>query len=113
MQFARLYEVLGEGTQDTALVMTAGLSWLVGSSKLQQAYLPAADRSPVAMQVKKGDVIRIDAETKMISAVNVSDQEWEQRRSSWQAPPYKATRGTLYKYLKNVSSASTGCVTDT
>ena len=64
------------------------------------------------MQVKEGDVIRIDAETKTISAVNVSDQEWEQRRSSWQAPPYKATRGTLYKYLKNVSSASTGCVTD-
>ena len=30
----------------------------------------------------------------------------------WKAPPYKATRGTLYKYIKNVKSASEGCVTD-
>jgi dihydroxy-acid dehydratase len=27
-------------------------------------------------------------------------------------PPYKATRGTLYKYIKNVKPASEGCVTD-
>ena len=30
----------------------------------------------------------------------------------WTMPPYKATRGTLYKYIKNVKSASEGCVTD-
>ncbi len=42
----------------------------------------------------------------------------QRRRSSpsaartWKAPPYKATRGTLYKYIKNVKSASEGCVTD-
>ena len=29
-----------------------------------------------------------------------------------EAPPYKETRGTLYKYIKNVSDASHGCVTD-
>ena len=34
------------------------------------------------------------------------------RRRSWAAPPYKARRGTLYKYIKNVKSASEGCVTD-
>lgn len=28
------------------------------------------------------------------------------------APPFKATRGTLYKYIKSVKSASEGCVTD-
>ena len=94
------------------MVTTVGLSSPIGSSKPQQAHVPAAHLSPVVMQVKEGDVIRIDAETKTISAVNVSDQEWEQRRSSWQAPPYKATRGTLYKYIKNVTSASSGCVTD-
>ena len=27
-------------------------------------------------------------------------------------PPYKATRGTLSKYIKIVKSASEGCVTD-
>jgi dihydroxy-acid dehydratase len=32
--------------------------------------------------------------------------------AGWKAPPLKATRGALYKYIKCVSSASTGCVTD-
>ena len=45
-------------------------------------------------------------------SVDVSDEEMEQRRSGWVMPPYKATRGTLYKYIKNVKDASQGCVTD-
>jgi len=28
------------------------------------------------------------------------------------APPLKVTRGTLFKYIKNVRPASEGCVTD-
>jgi dihydroxy-acid dehydratase len=44
--------------------------------------------------------------------VEVEPAELERRRSQWTAPPYKATRGTLYKYIKNVKSASMGCVTD-
>jgi len=27
-------------------------------------------------------------------------------------PPYKETRGTLYRYIKTVKNASEGCVTD-
>jgi dihydroxy-acid dehydratase len=42
----------------------------------------------------------------------VSDDELATRRTSWTKPPYKVTRGTLYKYIKNVKSASEGCVTD-
>ena len=34
------------------------------------------------------------------------------RREAWNAPAFKSTRGTLYKYIKNVKSASEGCVTD-
>jgi dihydroxy-acid dehydratase len=34
------------------------------------------------------------------------------RRAAWKAPDLKAKRGTLYKYIKNVKSASEGCVTD-
>jgi hypothetical protein len=33
-------------------------------------------------------------------------------QAAWKAPPLKATSGTLYKYIKNVTSASEGCVTD-
>ena len=34
------------------------------------------------------------------------------RLAAWKALAYKASRGTLYKYIKNVKSASEGCVTD-
>jgi len=43
---------------------------------------------------------------------DVSDEEMEKRRAAWQMPPYKAQRGTLYKYINNVKNASLGCVTD-
>lgn len=65
---------------------------------------------PIAL-VQNGDRITIDAETNTIT-VDLSDAELARRRAAWTAPPYKATRGTLYKYIKNVKSASEGCVTD-
>ncbi len=61
--------------------------------------------------VRNGDIITINAETNRLD-VDVSEAELEQRRSQWVAPPLKATRGTLYKYIKTVKSASEGCVTD-
>jgi dihydroxy-acid dehydratase len=56
-------------------------------------------------------VITIDA-TKNELSVAVDDAEMARRRAEWKMPPYKATRGTLYKYIKNVKDASQGCVTD-
>ncbi len=65
---------------------------------------------PLAL-VRDGDTITIDAENNTLT-VDLSDEELAARRQQWEAPPYKATRGTLYKYIKNVKSASEGCVTD-
>jgi len=65
---------------------------------------------PIAL-VRNGDRITIDAEANTIT-VDLSEAELSKRRQDWKAPPYKATRGTLYKYIKNVKSASEGCVTD-
>jgi dihydroxy-acid dehydratase len=70
----------------------------------------AQEGGPIAL-VRDGDVIRIDAESKTLS-VDVSDEEMQRRRSEWQMPPYKADRGTLYKYIQLVKNASEGCVTD-
>ena len=56
--------------------------------------------------------MRIDAETRSMDILGISDAELAARRAAWTAPPLKATQGTLYKYIKNVSSASLGCVTD-
>nr|MBA3480561.1 dihydroxy-acid dehydratase [Pirellulales bacterium] len=65
---------------------------------------------PIAL-VKNGDKITLDAEANLIT-VDVSDEEFAARRKAWKAPAFKAERGTLYKYIKLVKSASEGCVTD-
>jgi dihydroxy-acid dehydratase len=65
---------------------------------------------PIAL-VNNGDRITIDAEANTIT-IDLTAEELNKRRKEWKAPPYKATRGTLYKYIKNVKSASEGCVTD-
>lgn len=70
----------------------------------------AQDGGPIAL-VRNGDVITIDAEENSLD-VDVSPDELTRRRAVWTMPPYKATRGTLYKYIKNVQDASHGCVTD-
>jgi dihydroxy-acid dehydratase len=70
----------------------------------------AQEGGPIAL-VENGDRVTLDASKNEIG-VAVSDSEMAARRKRWQAPPLKATRGTLYKYIKNVKNASLGCVTD-
>lgn len=65
---------------------------------------------PIAL-VKDGDMITIDAESLEIS-VDVPDSEMAARKAAWKMPPYKYTRGTMHRYIKTVSSAASGCVTD-
>ncbi len=70
----------------------------------------AQEGGPIAL-IHAGDRITIDASERCLS-VEVEDEELARRRARWRPPPYKAARGTLYKYIKNVKSASEGCVTD-
>lgn len=70
----------------------------------------AQEGGPIAL-VRDGDRITIDAEANTID-VALSDAELSERRRAWVMPLFKATRGTLYKYIKTVRSASEGCVTD-
>ncbi len=70
----------------------------------------AQDGGPIAL-VEDGDTITIDATTRSIE-VELDSAELERRRTAWTAPPLKATRGTLAKYIRTVKSASEGCVTD-
>ena len=70
----------------------------------------AQEGGPLALVVDN-DIVTLDADTNRLD-VAVSEAELASRRAKWQAPPLKATRGTLYKYIKNVKSASEGCVTD-
>ncbi len=70
----------------------------------------AQEGGPIGL-IKDGDIITIDAKQNSLD-VAVSDEEMAHRRAQWTVPPYKATRGTLYKYIKSVKNASEGCVTD-
>jgi dihydroxy-acid dehydratase len=70
----------------------------------------AQEGGPIAL-VRDGDLITINAEINRID-VALTDAELNTRRAAFVAPPYPATRGTLFKYIKNVRSASEGCVTD-
>ena len=70
----------------------------------------AQEGGPIAL-VETGDVITINAQENQID-VGLSDDELAQRKADWIMPPYKAERGALRKYIKNVKSAAEGCVTD-
>ena len=70
----------------------------------------AQEGGPIAL-VRSGDLVTIDAERNLIE-MHVADSEIEARRKLWAMPPYKATRGTLAKYIRLVKNASEGCVTD-
>ncbi len=65
---------------------------------------------PIAL-VRDGDPITIDAVENRLT-LEVGIEELALRRREWTPPPYKALNGTLFKYIKNVKSASEGCVTD-
>jgi dihydroxy-acid dehydratase len=70
----------------------------------------AQEGGPIAL-VRDGEQITIDAEANRIDLAVPAD-ELSRRKAAFKAPSYKATRGTLYKYIKNVKSATEGCVTD-
>ena len=103
--------IMGAGLGSDVALMTDG-RFSGGSHGFIVGHITpeAQEGGPVAL-VQNGDQITIDADNNTIN-VAVSDEEMAKRREAWVAPPYKATRGTLYKYIKNVKSASEGCVTD-
>lgn len=70
----------------------------------------AQEGGPLAL-VKNGDKITVNADTNRLD-VELTEAELTARREQWTAPDFKVKRGTLYKYIKNVKSASEGCVTD-
>jgi dihydroxy-acid dehydratase len=103
--------IMGAGLgQDVALITDGRFSGGSHGFIIGHVVPEAQEGGPIGL-IRDGDVITIDAQTKRLD-VDVSDEEFARRRADWQMPPYKATRGTLYKYIKNVKDASQGCVTD-
>jgi dihydroxy-acid dehydratase len=61
--------------------------------------------------VHEGDSITIDAH-RLLLQLNVSEDEIARRRAQWQPPKPRYTRGLLAKYMRLVSTASKGAITD-
>jgi dihydroxy-acid dehydratase len=70
----------------------------------------AQEGGPLGL-IETGDLITIDAEANTLS-VDLPAATLDERKQQWQQPPYKFSKGVLYKYIKNVATASEGCVTD-
>jgi dihydroxy-acid dehydratase len=103
--------IMGAGLgQDVALLTDGRFSGGSHGFIVGHVTPEAQEGGPIAL-VQTGDKITLDADANTID-VALSDAELQARRAQGKAPPYKFTRGTLYKYIKNVKSASEGCVTD-
>nr|VFK47895.1 MAG: dihydroxy-acid dehydratase [Candidatus Kentron sp. TC]VFK51632.1 MAG: dihydroxy-acid dehydratase [Candidatus Kentron sp. TC]VFK63582.1 MAG: dihydroxy-acid dehydratase [Candidatus Kentron sp. TC] len=103
--------IVGAGLADKVALVTDG-RFSGGSHGFIIGHVvpEAQEGGPIAL-VRDGDMVIIDAESNTLM-VDIGEDDLEERRALWSMPPYKAMRGTLYKYIKNVKNASEGCVTD-
>ena len=103
--------IMGKGLgQDVALITDGRFSG--GSHGFVVGHVtPEAQAGGMIGLVQNGDQITIDAESNTID-VDLTDEEIIVRRNLWTTPELKVKSGVLYKYAKQVASASQGCVTD-
>ncbi|WP_020596237.1 dihydroxy-acid dehydratase [Spirosoma panaciterrae] len=103
--------IMGAGLGDKVALITdgrfsGGTHGFVVGHVTPEAY----EGGPIAL-VQNGDRITIDATTREI-ILHISDEEMAYRKSEWKQPAPRFTKGVLGKYIRNVKSASEGCVTD-
>ena len=73
--------------------------------------VPEAQEGGNIALIEENDMIEINAEKNTIELL-VGKEELIERKKKWFQPQYKFKSGTLLKYIRNVSSASNGCITD-
>ncbi|MEZ0335294.1 MAG: dihydroxy-acid dehydratase, partial [Gemmatimonadales bacterium] len=103
--------IIGAGLGDSVGLITDG-RFSGGTYGLVVGHVApeAAVGGPLALLVE-GDRITIDADRRLLE-VDVSVEEMKRRREAWAPPPARVTAGVLFKYARQVSSASLGAVTD-
>jgi dihydroxy-acid dehydratase len=103
--------LIGQGLGESVGLLTdgrfSGGTWgMVVGHVAPEAYVGGT----IAL-VKEGDSITIDAKKRLIQ-LNVPVKELAARRRKWKAPRPRYEKGLLAKYMKLVSTASQGAVTD-
>ena len=103
--------LMGAGLgQDVALITDGRFSGGSHGFIVGHVVPEAQEGGPIGL-IEEGDVVTIDAQNHTLT-VRLGDEDLARRRSAWKMPPYKASRGTLFKFIKSVKDASEGCVTD-
>jgi len=103
--------IIGEGLGDSVGLITDG-RFSGGTYGMVVGHVaPEAAVGGTIALVNEGDSVTIDADQRLLQ-LNVNDEELARRRTAWQPPAPRYTRGVLAKYAKLVSTASKGAVTD-
>jgi dihydroxy-acid dehydratase len=103
--------IMGKGLGNDVALITDG-RFSGGSRGFVVGHItPEAYEGGAIALVENGDSITIDAQNRVMT-LDINDDEMAKRKSNWQQPAPKYTRGLLAKYARTVSSASTGAVTD-
>ncbi|HYK77199.1 MAG TPA: dihydroxy-acid dehydratase [Daejeonella sp.] len=103
--------IIGAGLGDSVALITDG-RFSGGTHGFVVGHItPEAWQGGNIALVENGDLITIDVATKKVE-LNIPEAELLKRRHNWKQPQPAVIKGALYKYLKQVKSASEGCVTD-
>ena len=103
--------IIGAGLGDSVGLITDG-RFSGGTYGMVVGHVaPEAAVGGTIALVAEGDRVTIDAESRLLE-LEVSEAELARRRKAWTPPKPRYTAGVLYKYAKQVSSASVGAVTD-
>lgn len=103
--------IMGAGLGNSVALITDG-RFSGGSHGFVVGHItPEAQVGGAIALVEDGDPIVIDAGENKIELA-IPDEVLAARRKLWLPPPLKTERGILGKYIRTVSSASEGCVTD-
>jgi dihydroxy-acid dehydratase len=94
--------------KEVALITDGRFSGATRGASIGHCSPEAAVGGPIAL-VQDGDSISIDINAYSIK-LNVSDEELEIRKQSWQCPEPKIKKGYLARYAKLVSSADQGAI---
>jgi dihydroxy-acid dehydratase len=103
--------LIGQGLGDSVGLLTDG-RFSGGTWGMVVGHVaPEAYEGGVIALVNEGDEITIDAKKRLIQ-LNVSDREIARRRKAWVQPKPRYKTGVLAKYMRLVSTASRGAITD-
>ncbi|MFA9191548.1 dihydroxy-acid dehydratase [Flavobacterium sp. FZUC8N2.13] len=103
--------IMGAGLGNTVALITDG-RFSGGSHGFVVGHVtPEAYEGGGIALIENGDVITIDAVKNTID-MKISEEEFAKRKANWKQPESSIKQGVLLKYMRSVSSASEGCVTD-